>query len=168
MRAMTRMFAAVLPAAALLAGAGQAARPITPDDIARIATVGDPRVDPKGEWVAYTVETTDVAADKHVSHLWMTRLDGSRTVQLTSRAGESEKTPRFSPDGRWLAFVSSRGDDHDDDQLWLMDRAGGEGMKLPGLTGSVVDIAWSPGATIRMRGPAAHVFSGELDPERFG
>ncbi len=139
-----RSIMAIPTIAALLAGAAPAARPITPDDIARIATVGDPRVDPAGEWVAYTVETTDVAADKHVGHLWMTRWDGTRTVQLTSRAGESESTPRFSPDGRWLAFVSARGDEHEDDQLWLMDRAGGEGMKLPGLAGSVVDIAWAP------------------------
>lgn len=139
-----RTTTATIALALLLAGGARAARPITPDDIARIATVGDPRVDPAGEWVAYTAETTDVAADKHVSHLWMTRWDGTRTVQLTGREGESETTPRFSPDGRLLAFVSSRGDDHDDDQLWLMDRAGGEGAKLPGIAGSVVDIAWAP------------------------
>ena len=139
-----RPFTALLTIAGLLAAAAPAARPIVPDDIARVATLGDPSVDPKGEWVAYTVQTTDVEADKHVGHLWMTRWDGTRTVQLTSRKGESESTPRFSPNGRWLAFVSSRGGDHDDDQLWLMDRAGGEGMKLPGIAGSVVDIAWAP------------------------
>jgi dipeptidyl aminopeptidase/acylaminoacyl peptidase len=129
---------------ALGATTAHAARPIGPDDIARIRTVGDPQVAPDGAWVAYTISESDVAADKNVSHLWMSRWDGSRTVQLTGRKSESENTPRFSPDGQYLAFISSRGDSHDDDQLWLMDRTGGEGVRLPGIKGSVGDIAWSP------------------------
>lgn len=133
-----------LLAATALATPALAGRPIVPDDLAKIATVGDPQIDARGDWVAYTVQTTDVDADKRATHLWMTSWDGTRTVQLTSRKGESENTPRFSPDGHWLAFISARGGEHEDDQLWLLDRAGGEGMKLPGITGSVADIAWSP------------------------
>jgi dipeptidyl aminopeptidase/acylaminoacyl peptidase len=126
-------------------GTAAAGRPATPDDYARLARVADPQVDPAGQWVAYTVSTTDVAADKSVTHIWMVSWDGRRTVQLTARAGESETAPRFSPDGRWLAFASARGaETPDDDGLWLMDRLGGEGRKLPGLKGSVSDIAWSP------------------------
>ena len=128
----------------LAAGAATAGRPVTPDDIARLVRVGDPQVDAQGQWVAYTAATTDVAADKGVTHIGMTSVDGARSVQLTGRAGESEKAPRFSPDGRWLAFVSGRGDEQGDDQLWLMDRAGGEGHKLAGVKGSVADYAWSP------------------------
>jgi dipeptidyl aminopeptidase/acylaminoacyl peptidase len=128
----------------LAGGSAVAARPIGPDDIARVAAVSDPQVDPSGLWVAYTVAGTDVAADKGFSHVWMTSWDGARSVALTGRAKESENTPRFSPDGRWLTFVSSRGDEKHDDQLWLMDRAGGEGQPLAGLVGSVTDYAWSP------------------------
>src|SRR6185437_6694977 len=118
-------------------GTGAAGRPATPDDYARLARVADPQVDPAGQWVAYTVSTTDETADKSVTHIWMVSWDGARTVQLTARAGESETTPRFSPDGRWLAFASSRGSETPgDDGLWLMDRLGGEGRKLPGLKGS--------------------------------
>lgn len=135
---------AALSLAALAMAQASAAHPVTPADYARVAAVGDPQVDPAGQWIAYTVDRVDVAADKHVTHLWMTRWDGKRTVQLTGRAGESESSPRFSPDGQWIAFISGRGDDHDDDQLWLMNRAGGEGTKLPGITGSVVDLAWAP------------------------
>jgi dipeptidyl aminopeptidase/acylaminoacyl peptidase len=135
--------AVALATAAMAASA--TARPVTPDDIARLARVGGPQVDAAGQWVAYTVGTTDSAADKGVSHIWMTSWDGSRTVQLTNRPTESENTPRFSPDGKWLAFISSRGGDPaGDDQLWLMDRAGGEGRKAPGIKGSVTDLAWSP------------------------
>ncbi len=128
----------------VLVAATPAPRPITPDDIARLQTVSDPQVDPKGEWVAYSVGGTDIAADKQYRHLWMTRWDGSRTVQLTSRKGESESTPRFSPDGHWLAFTSGRADETGDSALWLLDRAGGEALKLPGIKGSVDDIAWAP------------------------
>jgi dipeptidyl aminopeptidase/acylaminoacyl peptidase len=141
---MTRSTAGVL-ALALTTMASQAfGRPITPDDIARLLRVGDPQADADGKWVAYTVSGTDVAADKGYSHIWMTSWDGARTIQLTSRPGESENSPRFSPDGHWLGFVSGRGADQGDAQLWLMDRAGGEGRKLGGVKGSVSDYAWSP------------------------
>ncbi len=131
-------------ASTMLVAAAPAPRPIVPDDLARLQDVSDPQVDPKGEWVAYTVRGTDVAADKQESHLWMTRWDGTRTVQLTNRKGESESTPRYSPDGKFIAFTSSRGDEDKSSQLWLLDRAGGEAMKLPGIKGSVDDIVWSP------------------------
>ncbi len=124
---------------------GAWARPVTPDDIARMARVGEPQIDPQGQWVAYTVSTTDVAGDRNTSHIWMTSWDGAKTIQLTNRTGESENSPRFSPDGRWLVFASGRGGEPGGgSQLWLMDRLGGEARKLPGLKGSVGDITWSP------------------------
>jgi dipeptidyl aminopeptidase/acylaminoacyl peptidase len=136
---------AVALALAAMASGAHAGRPVTPDDLARIQRVGDPQVDAAGKWVAYTVGTTDVAADKGVSHIWMTSWDGARTVQLTNRPSESESSPRFSPDGHWLAFTSSRGGEPaGDSQLWLMDRAGGEARKADGIKGSVSDLAWSP------------------------
>jgi dipeptidyl aminopeptidase/acylaminoacyl peptidase len=131
-----------------------AARPITLDDQPRERTVTDPEISPDGQWVAYTVTGTDVKADEDYSHIWMTRFDGSKTVQLTARPKESESQPRFSPDGHWLAFLSDRSgagggdsDDDDDDavnQVWLMDRAGGEAVQLTNFKGAVTDLAWSP------------------------
>ena len=123
-----RMTGAVALALAAL-GTTAHGRPITPDDIARLMRVSDPQVAPDGQWVAYTVAGTDVAADKGYSHIWMTSWDGLRAIQLTNRHGESETTPRFSPDGHWLAFVSGRGSEGGEAQLWIMDRAGGEGRK---------------------------------------
>lgn len=129
---------------AALTAAAPAPHPMGPDDIARLQAVSDPQVDPSGTWVAYAVAGTDEADDKTITHLWMTRWDGTGSVQLTSRAKESETTPRWSPDGRWLAFISSRADELEDDALWLLDRRGGEARKLEGITGSVADVVWSP------------------------
>lgn len=137
-----KLFALAL--AALLITAAQAKRPIVPDDIARIVEVEDPQIDATGTWIAYTARTSDVGKDKRESHLWMVSWDGNQQVQLTNRKGESEHTPRFSPDGHWLAFISDRTDEDENDQLWLMNRRGGEASMLGGVNGSVGDIAWSP------------------------
>ncbi|MFA5968869.1 MAG: S9 family peptidase [Sphingomonas sp.] len=146
-----KRIAYLLSASMLVVAAAPAPHPVGPDDIAKVKSVGDPQVDPAGQWVAYSVRETDVAADKQFSHLWMTRWDGSRTVQVTSRKDESESTPRFSPDGKWLAFISGRADEKGNGSLWLLDRSGGEGLKMPGIKGSVGDIVWSPdGKTIAL------------------
>ena len=71
-------------------------RLMTVDDLSRLKTVGAPAIDPSGSWVAYSVAQDDVESDKNFSHIWMTSWDGARTVQLTSRKGESESTPRWS------------------------------------------------------------------------
>jgi dipeptidyl aminopeptidase/acylaminoacyl peptidase len=120
------------------------ARLLAVSDINNMRDVSAPAIDPSGNWVAYQVGSVDVKADKSFNHIWMTSWDGTRTVQLTNREKESESTPRFSPDGRYLAFISSRTDKHDNDQLWLLDRMGGEARPLTRLNGSVVDYVWSP------------------------
>jgi dipeptidyl aminopeptidase/acylaminoacyl peptidase len=117
------------------------ARPFALDDVLQVRDVGEPQIAPDGQWVAYTVSTADTAADQNRSAVWMTSWDGARSVRLTgSKQGES--APRWSPDGRWLAFLSSRDDDHT--QLWLLDRLGGEGRKLTTLPSDVDDYAWAP------------------------
>jgi dipeptidyl aminopeptidase/acylaminoacyl peptidase len=129
---------------ALLSAQQPTRRPFAPADAARIQDVSDPVISPDGEWVAYVVKSADVKEDRRQSDLWMVRWDGSRTVRLTHTAGESERTPRWSPDGRWLAFLSSRGDTNEIAQLWLLDRAGGEAERVTSVEGGVTDYAWAP------------------------
>ena len=81
-------------AAAQLAGSADA-RPLTLADLASVRTVDSPTIDPSGNWVAYSVKSIDVKADKNVTHIWMTSWDGTRSVQLTNRDKESESTPRW-------------------------------------------------------------------------
>ena len=122
---------------------GFAQRPVNSDDLARVRAVGDPQLSPDGEWVAYTVTVPDTAKDQDDSDLWLATWDGAQQIRLT-RSPADEHAPRWSPDGRRLAFLSNRDDPREVDQLWLLDRAGGEPERLTHLPGGVSDLAWSP------------------------
>ncbi len=132
---------ALAPRAGAQAPPPATARPFTPDDVLRVRDVREPRISPEGDWVAYTVSSADTAQDQNHQAIWMTSWDGTRTVRLTnSKQGES--APSWSPDGRWLAFLSSRDDEHA--QLWLLDRRGGEGRKVTTMPSDVDDYVWAP------------------------
>lgn len=143
-----RVLTAAFVAIPILAGA-QTRRPITLADHSRLVSVGDPQRSPEGEWVAYTVTTTDAEKDKRNTDVWMVKWDGSTRLQLTS-SPDSESSPRWSPDGRYLAFVSSRGTEEEKErgaQIWLLNRAGGEAQRVSDVKGGVSDIRWSPDST---------------------
>ena len=118
-------------------------RKVTAEDVYHIREVSDPQMSPEGSWVAYTVASADTAEDQNNRDVWMASWDGRRNVQLTS-SSSSEHTPRWSPDGRYLTFLSSRDDAREVDQLWLLDRAGGEATRITDLPGGVVEYSWSP------------------------
>jgi dipeptidyl aminopeptidase/acylaminoacyl peptidase len=129
----------------LLSGASPAraeTRPLKVDDIYALREVADPQVSPEGDWVAYTVTTLMPKADESNDDLWMSPFGGGEAVRLTS-SRHSEKSPRFSPDGKWLAFLSGR-EGGKKSQVWLMSRRGGEAFRLTRLKGGVSWIAWSP------------------------
>ncbi|MGH9811291.1 MAG: TolB family protein, partial [Terriglobia bacterium] len=122
-------------------------RPLALADVAKQRGVGDPQVSPDGRWIAYTVSTIDAEKDKRDTDLWMVGWDGADRVRLTSTAENSESKPRWSPDGRYLAFLAKRGDDDEKklgSQVWLLDRRGGEALKLTSIKGGVASYAWSP------------------------
>lgn len=134
-----------------------ASRPLRSSDIYRIRDVGAGRISPDGAWVAYTVTTTDSAKDKSDSDVWMVSWDGTRTLRMTS-SPEPEGNPRFSPDNRYLSFVSGRYESKGG-QLWLLDRAGGEAVRLTEMKGGVGEYEWSPDGT------RIAVVSHDPDPE---
>src|SRR6266704_1730632 len=126
-----------------------AKRPIALDDQAKIKAVGDPQVSPDGKWVAYTVGTVDAEKDKRDTDVWMVSWDGMEQIQLTSTTDSSESAPRWSPDNKYLAFLTTRGDETQKKQgaqVWLLNRAGGEARELTNIRGGVSDFAWSPDA----------------------
>jgi dipeptidyl aminopeptidase/acylaminoacyl peptidase len=119
-------------------------RPLRVGDLYRLRDVRDPQLSPDGAWVAYSVSAVDSAKDKSDSDVWMTSWDGTQTIRLTSTA-ESETSPRWSPDGRYLAFLSGR-QEGKGAQLWLLDRRGGEAQRVSQVRGGISDYAWSPDA----------------------
>src|ERR1039457_2850964 len=116
---------------------------LTLDDLARIHEVRDPHCSPDGQWVAYTVSSIDVKEDKSSTHVWMVGFDGKHDRQVTSSM-ESESAPRWSPDGNYLAFTSSRPGKAKGNQVWLLDRTGGEASQLTEVKGRLQGYEWSP------------------------
>ncbi len=133
----------LLPLAASVLYAQPAKHPLGLDDIARIREVRDPQCSPDGQWVAYSVGTIDVKEDKHDSDVWMVSYDGKTDLRVTS-SPESEGTPRWSPDGRYLSFLSSRAGKARGNQVWILDRRGGEASQLTGVKGRLQSYEWSP------------------------
>lgn len=117
-------------------------KPFKPADFYKIPTVSDPQLSPDGKWVAYSLSEVDTAKDKRVSHLWMQSWDGKESIELT-HGDEAASVPRWSPDGKYLSFMSSR-ESKKGGQIWLIDRRGGEGVKLTDIKGDVDEYAWSP------------------------
>ncbi len=120
-----------------------ARRPLKLDDMTRFRNVSDPQISPDGKWVAYVVNTTNVKDDKSNSHIWMIGIDGSNDRQITF-SNESESSPRWSPDGKYISFTSSRPGKARGNQVWLLDRSGGEAMQLTEIKGRLQGHEWSP------------------------
>jgi dipeptidyl aminopeptidase/acylaminoacyl peptidase len=119
-----------------------AQRGITPSDIYRMRSVSDPQVSPDGKWVAYVLSSPDSVKDKSDTDIWMISWDGKESVKLTA-SKERESSPRWTPDGKYLTFLSSRYETKKS-QIWRMDRRGGEAEKLTDLKYSISDYVWSP------------------------
>jgi len=122
-----------------------ARRSFAPDDFYRVQALSDPQVSPDGLWVAYVVTTSDRDADEQRSAIWMASWDGTQQLALTAAASDTDK-PRWSPDGRYLSFLTSPAGS-DKPQLMLLDRRGGEPRQLTTVTGDIRDYAWSPDGT---------------------
>lgn len=121
-------------------------RSITLDDLTRIEHVGAPIISPEGDWVVYTVSQVNNKEDKNQTHLWMAKWDGSARIQLTF-GNEGAASPRFSPDARYISFLSSRPGPAKGTQVWILDRRGGEANQLSAVVDrDIEDYSWSPDA----------------------
>jgi dipeptidyl aminopeptidase/acylaminoacyl peptidase len=116
-------------------------RPITIDDFFQIRDVSQPELSPDGQWIAYAVRARMLKEDKSEQRLWMISSHGGDALPLTAE-GVSSSHARWSPDGKYLSFLSAR--DGGKSQVWLLDRRGGEAVRLTETTQGVDDFEWSP------------------------
>jgi dipeptidyl aminopeptidase/acylaminoacyl peptidase len=141
-------FAAIALVLWLPARAQEAAKPapatpraITINDYFEIRDVAQPELSPDGQWVAYAIRTRMLKEDKNEQRLWMVSTHGGDTIPMTAE-GVSSSHPRWSPDGKFLAFLSSR--NAGKAQVWLLNRLGGEAVRLTETVQGVNDFEWSP------------------------
>ena len=140
-----------------MGAAGASKRALDAGDFDRLLSVESVACSRDGTWIAYTVEGSDPASDDRKSAVWMTDFQGTAGLRLTAAGQESASDPKFSPDGRYLSFLSARKADGKS-QLYLLDRRGGEARLLEGISGDVAEYAWSPDGSqlvVSMSAPAA-------------
>jgi dipeptidyl aminopeptidase/acylaminoacyl peptidase len=114
-----------------------------PNDVYRLTGVADPRLSPDGASVAYVVWRVDEDANEYRSTIWLAPTDGSAPPRQITFGARRDADPRWSADGRWLAFTSNR--DGEPMQLYVLPATGpGEPRKLTDLKESVQQAAWAP------------------------
>lgn len=115
-------------------------RPLEPEDLYLLRTVGDPQLSPDGRQVAYLVAWSDRESDKTHMAIYVAPVDGRRPARRFTH-GTGDHSPRWSPDGRYLAFVSNRGEKN---QLFLAPLDGGEARQVTKAKFGISQPVWSP------------------------
>jgi dipeptidyl aminopeptidase/acylaminoacyl peptidase len=119
-------------------------RAVTIDDLFQLREVQDPQLSPDTQWVAYTVKTLNLKEDKSEERIWTVPTAGGDAIPMTAE-GVSSSHSRWSPDGKYLAFLSARNEGKT--QVWLLNRSGGEAQRLTDTPQDVDDFVWSPDST---------------------
>jgi len=135
----------LLPAAILVASSALAARPMSINDLLTAVRVGDPQLSPDGKLVAYVRTTTDPATLKRNADIWVVAADGSAAPKLLVGGDKAENTPRWSPDGTHLAFISTR---DGASQVYVADADGTHVRQVTKVDGGVQPpLVFSPDGT---------------------
>lgn len=123
----------------------------TETDLLKFKFVGDPQVSPDGRWIAFVQTHIDPKENIYRSRIYLASRDGSQIRQLT-QGPRSDQHPRWSPDGRYLAFLSDRdgkvgeeeGMDPLGSQIFILPVEGGEARRITHIRGGIQEFAWSP------------------------
>jgi dipeptidyl aminopeptidase/acylaminoacyl peptidase len=115
-------------------------KPLDIEDLMGIRNVSDARISPAGDRVAYVITEIDLGRNVVDSDLWLVETAGGTPFRLTRGPGWDD-SPRWSPDGKTIAFISDR---DGASQIWLIDPDGGEAFEPASIKGGASGFAWSP------------------------
>jgi dipeptidyl aminopeptidase/acylaminoacyl peptidase len=157
-------------------------RPPRPEDLARLRIPTGPRLSPDGSLVAFTVQSVAPIQDGYRHAIWVVATDGSRPARQVTIGSKHDTHPRFSPDGRSLAFLSDRRlaveeepalakdakEREDAGQVHLLPLDGGEARRLTDLPRGVEGFEWSPDGRHLVVSTSSHAATREEDAKRRG
>jgi dipeptidyl aminopeptidase/acylaminoacyl peptidase len=123
--------------------------PLTPEDLYEFRFVTDAQISPDGERVAYSVKQANEKRDGYRGAIWVVPFDGSRPAAQLTNGVCQDSSPRWSPDGTRLAFLSDRGEvpkgrKRAPRNVYVLELAGGEARQLTSFTDDCSDLTWSP------------------------
>jgi len=112
-----------------------------PTDVYKMEAVSRPKISPEGSWILYSQSKIDVAKDRSTSKLYMMSSDGKETITLTEQT-MGVGNYQWSPDGKYISYLTKGKDEDKGSQVFLMDRRGGEGVQLTNIKGEINDYVW--------------------------
>lgn len=141
LRSVLVLFGLALLGSITFAQNASSPRPFGVDDLFGMQEVSDAQISPDGQFVAYVVNSSSLKEDKTATRIWMVPSSGGDPLPLTAE-GPSSSHPRWSPDGKFVAFLSER--EPERTQVYLLNRLGGEAQKLTDTVQDVDTFSWSP------------------------
>ena len=112
-----------------------------PTDVYKMEAVSRPKISPEGSWILYSQSKIDAAKDRSTSKLYMMSSDGKETITLTEQT-MGVGNYQWSPDGKYISYLTKGKDEDKGSQVFLMDRRGGEGVQLTYIKGEINDYVW--------------------------
>src|SRR6266566_301452 len=135
-------------AATQVLAAESAKRGVTPEDYYAFESIGDPHISPDGKHVAYVLTTVDQKKNRRDTSIWVVGTEGQSVPRRLTAEGISSNSPRWSPDGSRLAFISTRSGQTPPEsptpQICLLRMDGGEAQVLTQLKNGATAFQWSP------------------------
>jgi dipeptidyl aminopeptidase/acylaminoacyl peptidase len=118
-------------------------RSIRPEDVWRSYSVSSPKISPDGQWILYNHSKVDSIKDGYDGKLYMMSINGNENIQLTEQT-KGVGQPSWSPDNKYISFLSKGKTEESSAQIFLMNRKGGEPIQLTKIKGEISSYRWFP------------------------